>query len=83
MNPHSTMGSTAHQAVDGVDAALEGAGAIEHAGIGEQVHDHIGPDGNDAREGMQSAKQKLVAFEKSALRGGLRGLVHIDPFGAR
>ena len=72
MNVHSTSGSRLPRRVDRVDVLLEGAGAVEHAGVGDQVDGHVRADGDESAERMQAANHELVPSEKR-----LRGTIHV------
>ena len=48
------------EAVNRVDVSLKRGGTIQHAGVGQQMDDHVRADRNQAGQRMQPANQELM-----------------------
>jgi hypothetical protein len=65
--------------VDQIHPPLEAGGAVQDAGIRQQMDNHVCPDGDDPAQGMQPAKEEFVPLQETARRR-YRSLVHHDAF---
>ena len=52
------------QRVDPIDVLLKGVHPVDHRGVGQQVHDHIGADRHEPAQAKQPVDQELVPHQE-------------------